>query len=138
MLTLLSSLFGFITSFAPEFFNFIKDKRDKAHEIEIMRLQLQASKAGKQQSLDEIEIQNSFKETEMLYKDTVKLSKAANILAASVRPIITYSFFLLYVLAKITMFQVAEYDLWNEEDQILFCAIIGFWFGHRAFNKIKK
>lgn len=63
-----------------------------------------------------------------------------DVLAASVRPVLTYTFFLLY--ASIKLANVLLYgsftDIWQEEDQIIFGAVIGFWFGARSFEKARR
>ena len=41
MLTLLSSLLGFGTSFVPKILDFVQDKSDKAQELKIMALQIE-------------------------------------------------------------------------------------------------
>ena len=66
-------------------------------------------------------------------------------LRASVRPVITYGFFLLLVLIDVLIFihgfthdasfkDLAEM-LWDEDTRIMFAAIITFHFGGRAFGK---
>ena len=66
-------------------------------------------------------------------------------LRASVRPVITYGFFFLLVAIDATLaykgltsgvdfVQLAE-QLWDDETQALFAAIISFHFGGRAFGK---
>ncbi|MCC8398378.1 MAG: hypothetical protein LN569_03675 [Rickettsia endosymbiont of Labidopullus appendiculatus] len=61
-------------------------------------------------------------------------------LSTTVRPMITYIFFLLYVALKLAIFIKfgASVDtIWSSEDQGIFCAVIGFWFGHRAFGRYR-
>ena len=66
-------------------------------------------------------------------------------LARSVRPIITYAFFLLFAVIEGTLlygalqagtdFQEAINILWDEDTKAIFAAIISFWFGSRAIDK---
>jgi hypothetical protein len=66
-------------------------------------------------------------------------------LRASVRPVITYGFFFLLVAIDTTLaykgltsgveFTVLADQLWDNETQALFAAIISFHFGGRAFGK---
>jgi hypothetical protein len=66
-------------------------------------------------------------------------------LRASVRPVITYGFFFLLVAIDATLaykgitsgveFTVLADQLWDNETQALFAAIISFHFGGRAFGK---
>jgi len=41
MLTLLSTLLGFGTSFVPKVLDFFQDRKDKAHELEVMAMQME-------------------------------------------------------------------------------------------------
>jgi hypothetical protein len=66
-------------------------------------------------------------------------------LRASVRPVITYGFFFLLVAIDATLaykgittgvdFKELANQLWDDETQALFAAIISFHFGGRAFGK---
>ena len=66
-------------------------------------------------------------------------------LRASVRPVITYGFFFLLVAIDATLaykgitsgveFNALANQLWDDETQALFAAIISFHFGGRAFGK---
>lgn len=66
-------------------------------------------------------------------------------LRASVRPVITYGFFFLLVAIDATLaykgiqsgveFNALADQLWDDETQALFAAIISFHFGGRAFGK---
>ena len=66
-------------------------------------------------------------------------------LRASVRPVITYGFFLLLVgidcaliwhgFTKSVGFVEMANQLWDDETQALFASIIAFHFGGRAFGK---
>ena len=40
MLTLLSTLMGFGTSFVPKILDFMQDRKDKSHELSVMAMQL--------------------------------------------------------------------------------------------------
>jgi hypothetical protein len=148
MIAILSALLGFFSSFVPEIFYFLKDKKDKEHELKLIDRQVEALKNGHSSRLEEIQIKADSEESKYLYQHAgMQIAGIAsndnnhwiNILSASVRPTITYTFFLLYALVKITSF--IKYGLvsnvWNGEDQGIFCAVIGFWFGHRAFGKVR-
>ncbi len=81
-------------------------------------------------------------------------NKWVDALAGSVRPTITYLFFLLYALVKWAQFQVlitpsmpwltaltpaqAMLAIWGEDDMALFTAIIAFWFGQRSLIKFRR
>ena len=67
-------------------------------------------------------------------------------LRASVRPVITYGFFVLFLFVKLKgLYQGMIVDhtpviqllpiVWDEGTESLFAAILAFWFGSRAFEK---
>ena len=138
MLALLGSLAGFLTSFIPEIFSFIKDKKDKVHELELIKLQIEAGKNSDLSKLEEVRISSGAIEARAIYHHAKPSGiKWVDAMSAFVRPFITYSFFLLYIYLKIVSFlEIGSIAvIWTEEDQGLFSAIVGFWFGQRAFGK---
>ncbi|MCC8372043.1 MAG: hypothetical protein LN568_04825 [Rickettsia endosymbiont of Pseudomimeciton antennatum] len=46
MIAILSAFIGFFSSFLPEILHFLKDKKDKEHELKLIDLQLKALKTG--------------------------------------------------------------------------------------------
>ena len=74
--------------------------------------------------------------------------KLFNTLRYSVRPVITYGFFVLFLVIKLQgLFHGMIEDhtpivqllpvIWDEGTESLFAAILAFWFGSRAFEKTK-
>jgi len=141
MLAIIGSLVGFFSSFVPEIFNFLKDKKDKEHELKLINLQIEALKIGNTTRLEEVQIRANAEESKYLYHHANHHGKAkwVDALSSSVRPVITYTFFLLYATFKITDFMMigSMAPIWTDEDQGIFCAVIGFWFGARAFSKAR-
>jgi hypothetical protein len=141
MLAIIGSLAGFFSSFIPEIFHFLKDKKDKEHELKLINLQIEALKIGNTTRLEEVRIQANTEESKYLYYHASVSSKIkwVDALSSSVRPVITYTFFLLYAILKITDYITvgAMAPIWTDEDQGIFCAVIGFWFGQRAFGKVR-
>jgi len=171
MLTLISTIFSFLAGGLPKFLDFLQDRMDKKQEIELARMQiereLQLRKMGfdAQARLEEIRnvqlemeavnqqirsrIGAQVEETKAIYTHDAALqdgtSQWVRNLRASVRPTITYGFFLLLVLIDIGLFVHgvrvgASFDalavqLWDEGTQALFASIIAFHFGGRAFGK---
>lgn len=142
MITLLGSLAGFISSFIPELFNFLKDKKDKEHELKLVQLQIEAMKIGQNSRLEEIYIKSDMHESKHLYNYMKPVGiKWVDGLSALVRPLITYSFFIFYISLKFLAFinhpENNLISIWNDEDQAIFSAVIGFWFGARAFGRYR-
>ena len=171
MLTLLSTIVSFFSGGLPRFLEFMKDRSDKRQEIELLGMQIQRElelrKIGfdAEAKLEEIrsaqlemdiasrEIQARIgaqsDEMKAIYTHDAAIGEGASQwvinLRASVRPVVTYGFFILLVLIDIGIFfygvaagasfvDVAE-QLWDENTQALFASVIAFHFGGRAFGK---
>lgn len=160
MLTLLSTLASFLTGGLPKLLELFKDRGDKKHELEMMRMsverEMQMAERGlvAQQRIEEIRAdaaaaQAMASERLALYQHDTDIGKGAPKwvigLRASVRPVITYGMF--FMLCTINMFgcwyavkQGVPFDealalLWDEETQALFASIIAFHFGTRSFGR---
>ncbi len=168
MIALLSALLGFFSSAVPDFIKLFRDGKDRAHEIALLKLQMEydrekltvtsnESASMREQQLQAIEMRTQTQQ-EAILNDRVKESITGihwvDALSGSVRPMITYAFFALYVLVKCAQFSIllspglpwqnnlsvaqALVSLWTEEDIAIFSAIMAFWFGSRALMKAKK
>lgn len=171
MLTLLSTLISFLMGGLPRLLDFFQDRSDKSHELKLAQLQtereLQMLEKGyaaqakvEEIRLDQIQTQAAAQtqqtlihaqqaEMQAIYAHDMSLNEGTSRwmknLRASVRPVITYGFFLLLVAIDIGLFaygwtQGADFKalaslLWDDEVQALFAAIISFHFGGRAFGK---
>ncbi|MES2983893.1 MAG: hypothetical protein V4735_01750 [Pseudomonadota bacterium] len=165
MIALFSALLGFISSAVPDMFKLFRDAKDRAHEITLLKLQMEYDRARlvaaaseqvavRNVQLQEIALQAVTAEQGALnarVKDSLTGIHWVDALAGSVRPVITYSFFMLYFLVKCAQFHMllapglpwqsgltmgqALASLWTEEDVAIFSAIMAFWFGQRAMKK---
>jgi len=145
MITLLGSLLGFGTSFLPQILEFFKAKQAHRDKMEEMKLQGELAAAGVHLQMQVLDKQAEIEETKAIYNYANPSSGFAAGLAASVRPIITYLFFALFMATKVViMLKVIEdggewmvgVDLmFDEETKALFAAIISFWFGNRSVSK---
>lgn len=152
MLTLLGSLLGFVGSLVPEIFKYVRDRSDQSHELAILDRQVDMMKLRHAQNLEELEMIGETEAMKVLYKYPPKMGvRWVDALSGSVRPVITYAFFLLYIGLKIVQiyglwkglslkgWEFLVEKIWHEEDQILFAAVVSFWFGQRALiRKLKK
>ena len=103
MITLLGSLLGFGTSFLPEVLNFFRAGQEHKHSLERMKLEMDMMARRNELKLDILDKQAEIKETEGLYKhDSMDAGAFINALRGSVRPVITYVFFGLFVAIKVT------------------------------------
>ena len=150
MLTLLGSLFGFISSTFPAILKFYQNKQNHSHELALGNQQMEHLRLDASQRLKEIGAQADIAEGKALYQHDAQLSGGSFIdsLRASVRPVITYAFFLLFSSIKLSALyllitqQGLELDsaltqIWDAETQALFAAVMSFWFGQRALLKIR-
>ena len=150
MLTLLGSLLGFISSAFPDLLRLWQDHQDRKHELAILDRQMEQMRLGHSQRLEEIAIEADIAESKALYRHDSQPSgvKWVDGLRASVRPVITYAFFLLfttvktaalYVLVSEQGFSVIQAlpQIWDPETQALFAAVMSFWFGQRALAKAR-
>lgn len=171
MWTMLSTFLSILMGGLPKLLDFFQDRNDKKHELEFAQLQinreLQLAAAGyaAQQQIEAIKLDEIKTQTEADNKQALIGAQQAEMSAiyahdiaigqgasqgminyrTSVRPTITYGFFILLLAVEIGLFfygwnrgvefkDLAE-QLWDDETQALFAAIIGFHFGGRAFGK---
>jgi len=123
MLTIFSTLMSFLMGGLPKIFDFLQDRSDKKHELQLAHMQtereLQMAAAGyaaqqhiEEIKLDEIKTQTASEEKQALigaqqaemqaiYAHDMSLNEGTSQwmknLRASVRPVITYGFFFLLV-----------------------------------------
>ena len=149
MLTLLGSLLGFLSSAFPDVLKLWRDRADRKHELAILDRQMEAQRQGHSQRLEEIHVQADIAESKALYAHASQPSGVqwVEALRASVRPVITYAFFILFATVKIAaLLQLLEQGvgftdgliaIWDAETQALFAAVMSFWFGQRALQKAR-
>ena len=162
MLSLLGSLLCFGWSIIPGILDSFKEKSDQKFELkklevqakiqsEQLQVQAKLQKELGKATLNLFEAQAKDKEHERLIQHDMVLQSGTGFiggLARSVRPIITYAFFLLFAVIEGTLlygaiqagtdFQEAINILWDEDTKAIFAAIISFWFGSRAIDKNRK
>ncbi len=150
MITILGSLLGFLGSIFPEVLKVYRDGRDRQHELDI--LDRQAIMIGKNHKyrLEEIQVQADAITAKALYAHAKPTGVGwVDAMAGTVRPVITYAFFLLYAVMKYSQWAIVYHTLgsshwheafistWHIEDQALFATVISFWFGQRMMEKVK-
>lgn len=159
MIALLSALLGYLGTAANEYFKFKQDKSDKIHELELLKYQTQLDAQRADADLDKslsIATSEQFTSVQESYRaDITANAKLKNswivAYSASVRPTITYLFFVLYAGVKVAQFNLllnpsfpwqqaagfaqALVGVWTPADMTVFEAVIGFWFGSRVRNE---
>lgn len=136
MMTLLGSLFGFATSMIPSVINIYKEKKDREHEISLIRMQMEQQAQGHIERMEEVGARADIAETSAIYRTYSTGIIWVDALNGTVRPVITYAFFLLYAVIKIIQINLGGWTAaWNEEDQVIFATVISFYFGQRSMSK---
>lgn len=149
MITLLGSLLGFGTSFLPEVLGYFRANQEHKHSMQKAQLEIDLMSKRSELKLQIMDKQADISEAEGLYKhDNIDAGGFINGLRGSVRPVITYAFFALFVAIKVTalisfMNNGSELGdaltyIWDDATAGLFAAIMSFWFGNRAVSKYVK
>ena len=112
---------------------------------------MELQKLGQSQRLEEIQIAADVAESQALYSYANHPTGMpwVEALQSFVRPVITYAFFVVFAVVKITalnsMMQadgvslaIALQSVWDEESQALFAAVMSFWFGSRQISKMRR
>ena len=126
MISLIGSLLGFASGVVPEVVGYFKKQQDHKFELQIY------------------EAKAKIQELKSLYKHDQSLKTTSPFISAlrsSVRPVITYFFFFMFVGVEVSViFSLVEPDMidkiWNQNTQGLFAAVLSFWFGSRAMSKV--
>jgi hypothetical protein len=150
MLTLLGSVLGFATSFAPRIFEHFQDKADRAHELAMVDRQMEQMRLGSELKLQEINVQADIAETRAIYRHdaTMKNDGWVGGLRASVRPVVTYLLLGLliaiksvglYALVVLEGMMVSEAlpQIWDDQTGAVWAAVVSFWFGARSMTRSK-
>ena len=149
--SILGSLIGFGGSAVPAIIDIFKTKQDNKQEIEKMKAMAELRAQGYDHDLKMYETMGADKEHDRLIQHDIAISKSGGFIGAlqrSVRPVITYLFFGLFIAIEVvllkqvlslgTPIEEAILVLWDDNTQGIFAAIISFWFGSRAIDKNKK
>lgn len=147
MITLISTIFGVLSSLLPNIVNIFQKKLDYAHEIELTKIKMDAAREGLVLQLEVEGIKADIAEGESIRKHDIDIEYKGfwGSLRASIRPVITYAFFFLFCGIKIAAFVVLVQRnatptelltlVWDSETMAIFSAIVGFWFGSRSIEK---
>ena len=149
MLSLVGSLLGFGTSFLPKVMDYFQDRSDKKHELQVMEVQIRQQKELASQKLEAVNVEADIREIESLHKSMQPTGvKWVDGLRGTVRPVITYAFFGLFIFVEVSAYLsltaagVSGLDavnaVWDEDTKALFAAVISFWFGGRAIARGRK
>ena len=103
-------MIGFASSTAPALADHFKQKNDQKFELEKMKTMAELRKAGFDHELKAFEAQAADKEHDRLIQHDMSINSGTGIISAlqrSVRPVITYCFFGLFLAIEITLLREA-------------------------------
>ena len=147
-MALLGSLLGFGSSFLPSVLDYFKANQQQKHRIEMMQIETELAQKRSEMKLVELDKKADIEETKGLYAHDRSIDAGGfiNALRGSVRPVITYAFFGLFVATKVViMVKVTGRLVVTGQRPLILCgikrhlglfsAVLAFWFGNRAISK---
>lgn len=150
MLALLSPFFGILGSLLPSVVRIFERKQEIKYELELTKLKIEAAEkqADIQLDIEAIKAHAIERQSVLDHDKSIDGGKYINALRASIRPVITYSFFFLFCAVKIAAAYVMLESgqsvpemlkaVWDIETMSLFSTIIAFWFGSRIIEKQER
>lgn len=147
MLALLAPLIGILGSVVPNILKYFDRRQELNYEIQLTKIKLDAAREGAQIQLAVENAKADAAEAQSLrsYDNNSDGGKFINALRASIRPVITYAFFFLFVIVKASAAYVMMKNgqsvpdmlkaVWDPETAALFSTIMAFWFGSRILEK---
>lgn len=148
MLSLLSPLLGIFGSLLPNIVRIFERRQEINYELQLTKIKLDAAKEQAQIQLSVENVKADVEEGKSVrdHDSSIDGGKFINSLRASIRPVITYTFFFLFVAIKVSaayvMIQAGASipemlkAVWDAETMSLFSTIIAFWFGSRVLEKM--
>lgn len=150
MLALLSPLFGIMGSLLPSIVRIFERKQEIKYEIELTKIKLEAAErqADLNFNIEMVKADSNLRQSALDHDKSIDGGKYINALRASIRPVITYTFFFLFVAVKVAAAYVMLSTgqsvpemlkaVWDVETMSLFSTIIAFWFGSRVIEKQER
>ena len=149
MLTLLAGLLptiiGVFTSGIPHVVKYLEKGQEYKHEMELLKLRMEAASQGLDQQIFLENLKATVQDGQSVRDHDLAIvsNPYMDALRSSVRPLITYTFFLAFIAIKVVMIYVMLNEgvpgsdilkaIWDDYTNAIFGAICGFWFGSRAF-----
>jgi hypothetical protein len=162
MITLLTTLISFLAGGLPKFLDFFQDRQDKAHELNLAKMQTERELALAAQGFaaqeriedirtDQIALQGQTDTIKAALEHDANIGEGASLwvvnLRSSVRPIVTYIFVLELVIINLVAmwwavksgvdFRLALDLIFSEDEMLIVSSIVSFWFGTQAFAKTR-
>ena len=152
LLTVFTTLLGIFSSIIPSVLNYFTRKQEIKYELELATLKINAAIQG-------IKVEAALADGGALVEEgkslrshdlAITYSSTLETLRASVRPIITYTFFLMFIgikgLVAYTILKSGGLTLQNAQlftnavfddaTTAIFGTLVGYWFGSRSMTKM--
>lgn len=148
MLTLLAPFLGILGSLLPSIVRIFERKQELQYQIQLGKMQMDAAvqNAQIQIGIEDAKADVADAESVRSYDNNLDGGRFINALRASIRPVLTYVFFTVFIAIKITVIIVAIRNgepmtdlikvVWDQDTMALFGAVMGFWFGSRILEKV--
>lgn len=149
--TVLGSVLGFAGSALAPVVSYFEKKNAGKLEINKLEKAIEMKNLGFEQDQIMYGLQARDNEHKRLIDHDMAISKGTGIVASIqklVRPLITYAFFALFATVEGSLlynamqsgdnFTIAIGYVWDEDTKAIFAAVMSFWFGQRAFEKIRS
>lgn len=147
MLALLAPFFGIVGSLLPSVVRIFERKQEIKYEIELTKIKLDAAErqADLNYNIEMVKGDAQSRQSALDHDKSLDGGVFINALRASVRPVVTYVFFITFLAVKISAAYVMLSTgqsvpemlkaVWDTETMALFSTIIAFWFGSRVIEK---
>ena len=148
--SLIGTVLGFGGAIAQEIVEVKKQKQAFAHELSMTREKIKLADAETKNKIKVMDIEADIEEMKRLYEHDIAIGQGTGpfiaSLRSSVRPVITYAFFILFMGLKVATFIILAKELgsidinllsglWDSNTSTLFSAIMSYWFGRRSIEK---
>lgn len=150
MITIISTLLGLLAGILPTLIKVFEKRMEYKYELLLLQLKTEAAIKGLELSTVIAEGKDLVIEGSDLRKHDTHLDggKYIESLRASVRPVLTYAFFILFCVVKLLVCIVMINQginskeileaIWDSHTTSLFSTILAFWFGARAMTKFEE
>lgn len=147
LITLLSPFIGILGSLLPSVVRIFERKQELKFQTETLKLQMEAAVQNAQITLaiEDAKADVADAESVRSYDNNVDGGRFINGLKTSIRPVITYVFFSVFIIIKIAVVSVMIKQgasmpamiaaVWDQDTMALFGTVMGFWFGTRMLEK---
>lgn len=145
-ITIISTLIGFMASVVPALIKLWEKNKDYNYELELRRLEIQAAQEGIALQTRLEQIKAVVEQNRAIYEhdESIVSTPFINTLRASVRPILTYAFFAIFIIIKLVALFSGILDhlaidaliklVWDDYTATIFSSIMAFWYGSRIWE----